>query len=93
MLLSKLVVILPFFLVWAFVFIPITRSKNFYEVLGLKKDASSEDIKKAFRSLALKYHPDKNKEEGAEEKFMELAEAYEVLSDPQKRKSYDLRSD
>jgi len=59
---------------------------------GLKKGCKAEDIKKAFRKLALKYHPDKNKEEGAEEKFMELSEAYEVLSDPQKRKEYDLNN-
>ena len=49
-------------------------------MLGLKKGAKTEDIKKSFRKLALKYHPDKNKEEGAEEKFMKLSEAYNILS-------------
>ena len=65
-------------------------SKDYYKVLGVKKGAKTEEIKKAFRKLALKYHPDKNKEEGAEEKFMKLSEAYNILSDPKKRKDYDL---
>eukprot|EP00090_Calanus_glacialis_P009114 TRINITY_DN17468_c0_g1_i1.p1 TRINITY_DN17468_c0_g1~~TRINITY_DN17468_c0_g1_i1.p1 ORF type:complete len:448 (-),score=126.73 TRINITY_DN17468_c0_g1_i1:50-1393(-) len=63
--------------------------KNYYEVLGVKKEASEEDIKKAYRKLALQLHPDKNKKADAEEKFKELAEAYEVLSDTQKRDAYD----
>ena len=53
-------------------------SKDYYKVLRLKKGAKTEEIKKAFRKLALKYHPDKNKEEGAEEKFMKLSEAYNI---------------
>ena len=68
----------------------LSLSKDYYKVLGLKKGAKTEEIKKAFRKLALKYHPDKNKEEGAEEKFMKLSEAYNILSDPKKRKDYDL---
>ena len=64
-------------------------SKNYYSILGLDKSASDADIKKAYRKLALKYHPDKNKSAGAEEKFKEIAEAYEVLSDPKKRNIYD----
>ena len=68
----------------------LSLSKDYYKVLGLKKEAKSEEIKKTFRKLALKYHPDKNKEEGAEEKFMELSEAYDVLSDPKKRTDYDM---
>ena len=66
----------------------LTLSKDYYKVLGLKKGAKTEDIKKAFRKLALKYHPDKNNEEGAEEKFMKFSEAYNILSDPKKRKDY-----
>jgi len=63
--------------------------KDFYKVLGLQKGASEEEIKKAYRKMALKYHPDKNKSAGAEEKFKEIAEAYEVLSDKKKRDVYD----
>ena len=64
--------------------------KDYYKILGLQSHgASEEDIKKAYRKMALKYHPDKNKSAGAEEKFKEIAEAYEVLSDPKKRQVYD----
>lgn len=64
--------------------------KNYYEILGVSKDASQEEIKKAFRELALKYHPDRNPEDSsAEEKFKEINEAYQVLGDVQKRKRYD----
>ena len=63
--------------------------KDYYEVLGVSKDASDNEIKLAFRKLAKQYHPDVNKEPGAEEKFKEIGEAYSVLSDPQKRKQYD----
>ncbi|MBO4544011.1 MAG: molecular chaperone DnaJ [Bacteroidales bacterium] len=66
------------------------EKRDYYEVLGVQKDASAEDIKKAYRQLALKYHPDRNPgDKNAEEKFKEAAEAYEVLSDPQKRSRYD----
>jgi len=64
--------------------------KNYYEVLGLEKGASDEDIKKAYRKMALKFHPDKNKDEDAEEKFKAIGEAYEVLSDKQKRNAFDM---
>lgn len=63
--------------------------RDYYEVLGLQKGASQEDIKRAYRSLAKKYHPDINKEPGAEEKFKEINEAYDTLSDEQKRARYD----
>jgi len=64
--------------------------KDYYEVLGVLKSASSEEIKKAYRKLALKYHPDKNKgDKGAEAKFKEASEAYHVLSDKERRKNYD----
>ena len=60
-----------------------------YRILGLKPGASEEEVKRAYRQLAKKYHPDVNKEPGAEEKFKEINEAYEVLSDPQKKATYD----
>lgn len=63
--------------------------KDYYKILGIQKGASDDDIKKAYRKLALKYHPDKNKAPGAEERFKEVAEAYEVLSDKKKRDIYD----
>lgn len=63
--------------------------KDFYKVLGLTKGASEDEIKKAYRKLALKYHPDKNKSANAEERFKEIAEAYEVLSDKKKREIFD----
>jgi molecular chaperone DnaJ len=64
--------------------------KDYYEILGVKKSASAEDIRKAFRKLARKYHPDVNPgDKGAEEKFKALSEANDVLSDPKKRKIYD----
>jgi DnaJ-class molecular chaperone len=63
---------------------------NYYEVLGLKPGASQEEIKKSFRSLALKHHPDKNKgSEESKQKFMKIVEAYEVLSDAQARQKYE----
>src|SRR2546430_14755645 len=67
-----------------------TTKKNYYETLGVKKSASADDIRKAFRKLARKYHPDVNPgDKAAEEKFKALSEANDVLSDPKKRKIYD----
>ncbi len=63
--------------------------RDYYEVLGLDRSASAEEIKRAFRKLAFQHHPDRNKADGAEERFKELNEAYEVLSDPEKRANYD----
>lgn len=64
-------------------------NKDFYAVLGVGKDASDSDITKAYRQLARKYHPDLNKEPGAEEKFKDISEAYDVLSNPEQRRKYD----
>ncbi len=67
-----------------------TTTRDYYKILGVSKAASADEIKKAYRKLALKYHPDKTKGDKAlEEKFKEISEAYAVLSDPEKRKEYD----
>ena len=63
--------------------------KDYYETLGISKSASEADIKRAYRELALKFHPDRNKDKGSEERFKEINEAYAVLSDPEKRRQYD----
>src|SRR3972149_6199209 len=63
--------------------------RDYYEVLGVSRNASTEELKKAFRRLAMRFHPDRNKDDGAEAKFKEIGEAYEVLSDPEKRAAYD----
>lgn len=63
--------------------------KDYYKVLGIPKGASEDEIKKAYRKQALRHHPDKNKSPGAEDKFKEIAEAYDVLSDAKKKDIYD----
>ena len=63
--------------------------KDYYKILGVSRDAKPDDIRKAYRKLAKQYHPDVNKEAGAEEKYKEINEAYEVLKDPDKRQKYD----
>ncbi|MFM7354335.1 MAG: DnaJ domain-containing protein, partial [Microcystis aeruginosa] len=62
---------------------------DYYEILGVSRDAGKEDIKRAYRRLARKYHPDVNKEPGAEEHFKEINRAYEILSEPETRNRYD----
>src|ERR687893_443167 len=65
------------------------RNPDYYKTLGVDKKASQDDIKKAYRKLARQYHPDTNKDTGAEERFKQVSEAYDVLGDPEKRKKYD----
>ena len=64
------------------------NKKDYYEILGVDKNATNQEIKKAFRKLALKYHPDRAGKAG-EEKFKEISEAYQILSDPKARANYD----
>ncbi len=66
-----------------------TEKKDYYEVLGVQRSASKDEIKDAYRKLAMEFHPDRNKDAGAEERFKEISEAYAVLSDDQKRQTYD----
>ena len=64
--------------------------KDYYDVLGVSKNAYEDEVKKSYRKLAMKYHPDRNKgDREAEKKFKEVSEAYEVLKDPQKKSAYD----
>ncbi|MDN3294329.1 DnaJ C-terminal domain-containing protein [Streptomyces ficellus] len=66
-----------------------TTNRDYYDVLGVSRNASTEEIQRAYRGLARRWHPDLNKDPGAEERFKEISEAYEVLSDPENRKRYD----
>jgi molecular chaperone DnaJ len=67
----------------------LSEKRDYYEVLGVDRSASADDIKKGFRKLAFKFHPDRNKDDGAEEKFKEISEAYAILSHDQKKAQYD----
>lgn len=67
----------------------LAKGRDFYKILGIKKSATKTEIKKAFRKLSTQYHPDRNKEKGATEKFQDISAAYEVLSDDEKRRIYD----
>src|SRR5512146_3501550 len=68
---------------------PPMEYRDYYKILGVARTATAEEIKKSYRRLARKYHPDVSKERDAEQKFKELQEAYEVLRDPEKRAAYD----
>uniref|UniRef100_A0A7N1A6J9 J domain-containing protein n=1 Tax=Kalanchoe fedtschenkoi TaxID=63787 RepID=A0A7N1A6J9_KALFE len=74
-------------------FLAVAKTVDPYKVLGVDKSASQRDIQKAFHKLSLKYHPDKNKNKGAQQKFEEINNAYEILSDEEKRKNYDMYGD
>ena len=63
--------------------------KDYYNILGVAKDASADEIKRSYRALAMRYHPDKNSSVEAEEVFKEITEAYSVLNEPERRKRYD----
>ena len=66
-----------------------SNKQDYYDLLGVHRGASDEDIKRAFRKLAMEYHPDRNQEDGAEDRFKSINAAYEVLSDPEKRARFD----
>lgn len=76
-------------LTYLLLFICISCEDNYYKILGIKKNATKKEIKKAFRKLSKKYHPDVSKEKDAEDRFKEINEAYEVLYDDTKRSKYD----
>ena len=66
-----------------------TSKRDYYEVLGVQRNATEDDIRRAFRKLAFDHHPDRNSDPGSAERFKEINEAYEVLRDPEKRRRYD----
>jgi DnaJ-class molecular chaperone len=82
-----------FSLLQIFALLSAVYAADFYKLLGVSRDATLKEIKKAYRQKSLEFHPDKNKEEGAAEKFAEIARAYEVLSDEEKKEIYDRRGE
>ena len=66
-----------------------TTKRDYYETLGINRNANEEEVRKAFRKKAMEFHPDRNKEPGADAKFKEVNEAYQILSDPNRRAKYD----
>ncbi|PSS34699.1 DnaJ protein like [Actinidia chinensis var. chinensis] len=81
------------FFAWLLIFTLAAKTLDPYKVLGVERNASQREIQKAFHKLSLQYHPDKNKNKGAQEKFAEINNAYDILSDEEKRKNYDLYGD
>ncbi|GFO07425.1 Dnaj-like protein subfamily b member 9 [Plakobranchus ocellatus] len=71
----------------------VEAGEDLYKILGVKRDATDKQIKRAFRKLALKYHPDKNKDPDAKDKFLKIGKAYDILGDPEKKKKYDMYGD
>lgn len=82
---------MKYILLIVIILLQLVFGEDYYQILGVKKTASDAEIKKAFKKLAIKYHPDKNKDdpEGAKARFQKIANAYEVLSDEEKRRVYD----
>jgi len=85
--------IITFLVCLTLLFEGVLLAEDYYELLGISKDAGNREIRKAFKKLALKLHPDKNKEEGAHERFLKINRAYEVLKDEAQRKKYDMHGD
>lgn len=85
---NRLSIFFVLFQAWLLIFATVVAA-DFYKLLGISRNATPKEIKKAYRQMSLKFHPDKNKQEGAADKFSEIARAYEVLSDEEKREIYD----
>lgn len=81
--------IIPLLVILAILALALAAAKDYYKILNVPRSASAADIKRAYRKLSLKYHPDKNSAPDAAEKFAEIAQAYDVLSDPEKRETYN----
>lgn len=81
---------LTLFLIVALLTLSVLAGKDYYNLLGVSRDASEKELKKAFRKKSLQYHPDRNHEPDANDRFIEISNAYDVLKDPQKKQIYDL---